>query len=167
MDEQTTQLLLIRSYKQSKIRKIKHTLRQMFVLSNAVLPCLGFTLCCSYIKSHRRTSLNSRHDVRVVLCADSRGHRKTHTHNRGFAIRQSCSLIHIETLAFIYSNSTSLSFSHSLMYFSSTHIYKHTHSLPIISIPHSPPWCKRSRAEAVSLCYGFPPSVYWTLVAFY
>lgn len=128
MDEQTTQLLLIRSYKQSKIRKIKHTLRQMFVLSNAVLPCLGFTLCCSYIKSHRRTSLNSRHDVRVVLCADSRGHRKTHTHNRGFAIRQSCSLIHIETLAFIYSNFTSLSFSHSLMYFSSTHIYKHTHT---------------------------------------
>lgn len=86
-----------------KIRKIQHKLTQMFIHSNAVLPCLGFALCCSYIKSQRSTSLNSRHDVRVVLCADSRGHRKTHTHNHEFAIRQSCSLIHIKTLTHTHS----------------------------------------------------------------
>lgn len=91
-------MLLGYDQKQLKIMKIQHTLARIFVHPKVVLPCLGFALCCSYIKSQCSTSLNSRHDVRAVLCADSRGHRKTHTHSRGFAIRRSCSLTHIVTL---------------------------------------------------------------------
>lgn len=89
----------------------------MLVYPNMVLPCLGFALCCSYIKSQCSTSLNSRHDVSAVLCADSRGHRKTHRKSRESAIRCSCSLIYIETLTEKRSFTLILLlFSHSFMY---------------------------------------------------
>lgn len=114
----------------------------MFIHSNAVLPCLGFALCCSYIKSQRSTSLNSRHDVRVVLCADSRGHKKnkkkTHTHSCVFAIRQTCSHIHIETLTHSFTLILPL-------VRSCTHFYiffwqpTHTHSVYLSSPSHTLP----------------------------
>ncbi len=84
------------------------------------------------LKSQSSTSLNSRHDVRVVLCADSRGQTKTHTHNRGFAIRQSCSLIHIETLTHSHSFTLILPLFCSLtrlcIFLQPTHIHTYTHT---------------------------------------
>lgn len=92
--------------------------------------CQVWDSCCSYIKSQRSTSLNSRHDVRVVLCADSRGHRKTYTQWQicNQTVLFSCTHRNINTHTFIYTNSTSLSFSDSLMYSSTTHTHAHTQS---------------------------------------